>query len=175
MTHQHSCVCVVPDVGHLVPRGTVHPRARSVQHGDGQGGRQHVDPVHHGPLGPAQRLGHGPETHLATGGKSRVRGEQIICRKGFKFAHYEAERITSSNCVRTDYLCRGLLFSYHFIFIISSSSPNENEENISQSNQTPASFFQSQFTAQRCKTLRMICVCCLLLQSWGELSDGDTF
>lgn len=78
-THQHFGISMVPDVGHLVPRGTVHPRARSVHQRDGQGGRQHVDPLQHGSLGPAQRLSHGPETHLATGEKEPSEEDTSNC------------------------------------------------------------------------------------------------
>lgn len=55
-THQHFGVCMVPDLIHSIPRGAVHPGLCSIQHGDGHGGGQQVDPLQHGPLRPTQRL-----------------------------------------------------------------------------------------------------------------------
>lgn len=66
-THQYSGGGLLPDLGHPLPRRAVHPGPRSVQHGDRRGRGQQVNPLQHGPLGPAQRLRHGAETHLATG------------------------------------------------------------------------------------------------------------
>lgn len=78
-THQHFGVGVVPDLDHSVPRRAVHPGSCSIQHGDGHGGGQQVDPLQHGPLGPAQRLWHGPETHLTTGrGNGKDGGRRLV-------------------------------------------------------------------------------------------------
>ncbi|KAF3858542.1 hypothetical protein F7725_011743 [Dissostichus mawsoni] len=71
--HVHFGVGLVPNLDHSVPRGAVHPGSRSVQHGEGHGGGQLVNTIQHGILGPAQRLRHGPETHLTTGRGSRIR------------------------------------------------------------------------------------------------------
>lgn len=76
-THQHFGVCMVPDLIHSIPRGAVHPGLRSIQHGDGHGEGQQVDPLQHGPLRPTQRLWHGPETHLSAGWGNRKGGQRV--------------------------------------------------------------------------------------------------
>lgn len=70
-THDDFGEGLVPDLDHALPRRAVHPGSSSVQHGQWHGGGQLVNPLQHGPLGPAQRLCHGPETHLATGRRRR--------------------------------------------------------------------------------------------------------
>lgn len=66
-THQHFGIGMTPDLNRFVPGRTVHPGSCSVQHGDGHSGGQQVNTVQHGPLGPTQRLWHGPETHFSAG------------------------------------------------------------------------------------------------------------
>lgn len=103
-THQNFCVGLVPDLDHSVPRRAVHPGLCSIKHGEGHRGGQQVDPLQHGPFGPAQRLCHGPETHLTTwGGMEKLVGRQWACCR-----HYVVllKMWWSDTCV--DLLPRGL-------------------------------------------------------------------
>ncbi len=77
-THQYFGVGLAPDLHHAVSRRAVHPGLGSIQHGDGHGWRQQVNPRQHWPLSPAQRLWQGPETHLPTGRKRGKGGRRFV-------------------------------------------------------------------------------------------------